>query len=372
MRKSGTACLLLFLSSLSFAQQLQCVQGVADYDFWLYLPEKEILNSRPPVLLFLHGQNLCGSNLKYLTEGKTKGGVKKPPYGAICEIKNRGREFPAIVVGPQFPEGSRWEPDKVITVLNYIQRKYKTDTARVYVTGMSAGGFGTLHLAGKYTHRITAAAALCGGGDVGDACNLARIPLWVLCGTNDSKYFVEQSKMITDAIKKCGGENLRYSSLRGKNHSDMEEYFRTTDTLYNWLFSQRKQGAAVAKNNTRTQQQAAEQKQPEAKPQKRKTEKAYYVVNIIAVSRLSMAKAKVSELKKKGYDAGYLWIPDYASLSGKKLYTVYIGTYATQRECEKATESLRKKFHDAYGSKVSQENESVFITGVGKVAITQK
>lgn len=353
------------------AQQLQCVRDVADYDFWLYLPDKEILDSKPPVLLFLHGQNLCGSNLKYLTEGKTKGGAKKPPYGAICEIKNRGREFPAIVIGPQFPEGSRWEPDKLITVLDYIQRKYKTDTTRVYVTGMSAGGFGTLHLAGKYTHRITAAAALCGGGDVNDACNLSRIPLWVLCGTNDSKYFVEQSKIITEAIKKCGGENLRYSSLRGKNHSDMEEYFRTTDTLYNWLFSQRKQGVAVAENKKNKEATVSEEKTTEAKPQKSKKEKAFYVVNIIAVSRESVARAKVAELKKKGYDAGYLWIPDYASLSGKKLYSVYIGKYDTQQECEKATEKLRKKFSDAYGSKVSQEKESVFIKGVGKVAVTK-
>src|SRR5687767_13954304 len=94
---------LLLLSSVipSVAQELKCVKGAADYDFWLYLPEKDILDSKPPILLFLHGQNLCGSNLKYLTEGCTKKGDRKPPYGAICEIKNRGRDFPAIVIGPQ-------------------------------------------------------------------------------------------------------------------------------------------------------------------------------------------------------------------------------------------------------------------------------
>ncbi len=371
--------LLFFFISSAQAQQLQCVRGVADYDFWLYLPEKSIDGTKPPVLLFLHGQNLCGSNLKYLTEGKTKGNTKKPPYGAICEIKNRGREFPAIVAGPQFPEGSRWEPDKLIGVLNYIQKKYDTDTSRVYVTGMSAGGFGTLHLAGKYTHRITAAAALCGGGEVADACNLARIPLWVLCGTADSKYFVLQSKMITDAIKQCeGGNQLRYSSLRGKTHSDMEEYFRTTDTLYNWLFSQRKTSVSTPdkKNDsdlvTKASHNDAQQTTETRSQEKTKKSSAFYVVNIIAVSRESTAKAKAAELKKKGHHSGYLWIPDYASLSGKKLYTVYIGPYSTQKDCETATERLKKKYPGAYGSKVSQEKESVYITGTGKTAVTSK
>jgi len=364
---------LFYLSLSAFAQQLQCLRGVADYDFWLYLPEKKSAGEKPPVLLFLHGQNLCGSNLKYLTEGKTKGSLKKPPYGAICEIKNRGREFPAIVVGPQFPEGSNWNPDKLIDVLNYIQKKYDTDTSRVYVTGMSAGGFGTLRLAGKYTHRITAAAALCGGGDVEDACNLARIPLWVLCGTNDSKYFVAQSKMITDAIKQCdGGNQLRYSSLRGKTHSDMEEYFRTTDTLYNWLFSQRKTLASVP-NEKQDAVAKPSQQQAEAQPkEKTKKSKAFYVVNIIAVSRESTAKAKAAELKKKGYASGYLWIPDYASLSGKKLYTVYIGPFSTQKDCESATEKFKKIYSGTYGSKVSQEKETVFIKGVGEVAVKSK
>lgn len=355
------------------AQELKCVTGVADYDFWLYLPEKSVLKSTPPVLIFLHGQNLCGSNLKYLTEGKLKGSVKKPAYGAICEIKNRGREFPAIVVGPQFPEGSFWEPEKLLDVLNYIQRKYDTDTSRVYVTGMSAGGFGTLRFAGKYPERVTAAAALCGGGDLEDACNLARIPLWVMCGTSDSKYFVTQSKQIAGAIKNCnGGKLLRFNMLKGKSHSDMEKYFRTTDTLYNWLFSQRK-GELQEKKKTAVAAQKEKSSNAEAyQAGKTKKDNPFYVVNIVAVSRESVAKAKVAELKKAGNTAGYLWIPDYPSLSGKPLYTVYIGPYQTQKDCEAATEKLRKKYKDAYGSKVSHENESVYIKGIGDVVTNAK
>jgi len=357
--------LSFFIATLAMSQNLQCVRGVADYDFWLYLPDKNVMQSQPPVLLFLHGQNLCGSNLKYLTEGKMRNGVKKPPYGTICEIKNRGKEFPAIVVGPQFPEGSHWEPDKLLTVLNYIQREYVTDESRVYVTGMSAGGFGTLRFAGKYPDRVTAAAALCGGGDAEDACNLAKVPLWVMCGTNDSKYFVSQSKAIASAIRQCDGSLLRFNMLPGHNHSDMEKFFRTTDTLYNWLFNQWKTTDLAASVNEKN-------KKKTISPTASAKNEAFYIVSIMAVSKESKAKAKAAELKKQGYNAGYLWIPDYASLSGKKLYTVYIGTYSTQEACEKATEKFRKIYSDAYGTKVSQERENIFIKGIGKVAVTKK
>lgn len=363
---------IIFIPNV-FSQQLQCVKAAAAYDFWLYLPEKNIMESKPPVLIFLHGRNLCGSNLKYLTEGKTKGNVKKPAYGAICEIKNRGKNFPAIVVGPQFPEGSSWEPDKLLTVLNYIQQKYDTDTSRVYVTGMSAGGFGTLHFAGKYPDRVTAAAALCGGGNIEDACNLSQIPLWLMCGTDDSKYFVTQSKEIASAIRRCnGGPLLRFNMLSGQNHSDMEKYFRTTDTLYNWLFSQRK--ISSQKETEFIAKASGNNSNPASKPEtgKNKKHSPFYIVSVMAVSKENKAKAMAADLKKKGYPSGYLWIPDYASLSGKKLYSVYIGTYATQNECEAATEELRKVFPDAFGTEVSQNTRNVYITGIGKVATTQK
>ncbi len=359
--------LSFLIAAQAMPQNLQCVRGVADYDFWLYLPAMDVMTSNPPVLIFLHGQNLCGSNLKYLTEGKNTGKGKKPPYGAICEIKNRGKEFPAIVVGPQFPEGSRWEPEKLLTVLNYIQKEYNTDEARVYVAGMSAGGFGTLRFAGKYPERVTAAAALCGGGDAEDACNLAKVPLWVMCGTNDSKYFVSQSKAIASAIRQCdGGKFLRFNMLPGHNHSDMEKYFRTTDTLYNWLFSQRKTTNLMASINKKNQKKSISP----ATISKKTAD--FYVVSAIAVSKEGKAKAKAAELKKQGYDSGYLWIPDYTSLSGKNLFMVFIGKYSNQKECEEATEKFRKIYPDAFGTKVSQEKESVFIKGVGKVAVTKK
>jgi translation initiation factor IF-1 len=98
----------------------------------------------------------------------------------------------------------------------------------------------------------------------------------------------------------------------------------------------------------------------------------FYILNVAAVSTNNEAELKSKELIRKGYSAGFLWIPDYASLSGAKLYSVYIGPFATQYECEVATDKYKKLFPGSYGLLVSQDNKRVQINGVGKVAVTEK
>jgi hypothetical protein len=98
---------------------------------------------------------------------------------------------------------------------------------------------------------------------------------------------------------------------------------------------------------------------------------AFYIINVAAIKTESDAKTKVQELKKKGYKSDYLWIPDYASLSGALFYSVYIGPYSTQYDCEVATEEYRKKHTEAYGLLVSQDNKRVQINGIGKVTISE-
>lgn len=99
---------------------------------------------------------------------------------------------------------------------------------------------------------------------------------------------------------------------------------------------------------------------------------AFYIVNVAAVKTESQAIAKATKLKNTGNSSGYLWIPDYASLSGAQFYSVYIGPYSTQYDCEVATEEYRKIHPDAYGLLVSQDRKRVQINGIGKVIVTQK
>jgi hypothetical protein len=96
----------------------------------------------------------------------------------------------------------------------------------------------------------------------------------------------------------------------------------------------------------------------------------FYILNVAAVSTHDEAESKSEELIRKGYSAGFLWIPDYKSLSGAKFYSVYIGPFDTQYECEVATDKYKKIFPGSYGLLVSQESKRVQINGVGKVTVT--
>ena len=199
---------LLFLSNLSTYAQLKPIYSQADYAFWLHLPSDSILKTKPPVLIFLHGKSLSGTDLNR---------VKR--YGIISEIE-KGRKIPAIVVAPQTNNG--WSPEKILSVLQFVQRNFNTDTNRVYVAGMSMGGYGTLNFAGAYPELVTAAVALCGGGNVKDGCNLATVPLWIQHGTLDTAVPISESEKIVRAIKNCnGGENLIYTPLKGADHGDL-------------------------------------------------------------------------------------------------------------------------------------------------------
>ncbi|MFM1946634.1 MAG: hypothetical protein RL207_917 [Bacteroidota bacterium] len=214
---------ILFLSLFSYGQ-LKAIHNQADYPFLLHLPADSILKNNPPVLIFLHGRSLSGNNLEM---------VKK--YGIIHEIE-KGREIPAIVLAPQVPAGQSWEPEKVLSVLRFAQEHFQTDTNRVYVTGMSLGGYGTLDFAGEYPEIVTAAVALCGGGNTRNGCNLSTIPVWIQHGNRDSAVPISESEKMVRSIRACnGGENLKYTVVPGANHGDLERVFRT-DELYDWLF----------------------------------------------------------------------------------------------------------------------------------------
>ena len=218
----------IFLGFTSNAQ-LSAVKGKSSYNYWINLPADSILNDNPPILIFLHGRSLSGTDLN-----------KVKRYGVISEIV-KGRKIPAIVIAPQVKSGNSWNPDKLLTLLQDVQSQYDTDTNRVYVCGMSLGGYGTLHFIGKHPDKLTAGVALCGGGKSSDACNLSKVPLWIQHGTADKPVPVSESRKIVKAIKACGGgKNLTYKEIAGASHGAMEREFRKND-MYDWLFSKLKE-----------------------------------------------------------------------------------------------------------------------------------
>lgn len=176
-----------------------------------------------PVLLFLHGKSLSGTDINR---------VKR--YGVLRAIE-KGRKINAIVIAPQLASGA-WNPDKVAELLNYVHQNYNTDTNRVYVCGMSLGSYGTLHFAGKYPEMVTAAVAICGGGNVKDGCNLAKVPLWIQHGDKDFIVKMSESQKVYDAIKKCNpNADVTLTIIKGGNHAIVENLFHQ-DGMYDWMF----------------------------------------------------------------------------------------------------------------------------------------
>ena len=218
---------LFILSSAFGFSQLKTITNKTTYPFWINVPEKES-TEKQPVLIFLHGKSLSGTDLNRVRR-----------YG-VLRAMDKGRKIPAIVVAPQLAKGS-WNPDNVLEVLEYVKKNYNVDESRIYVCGMSLGGYGTLHFAGKYADKITAAVAICGGGNVSDGCKLGTIPLWIQHGDKDYIVPVSESEKVVNAIRKCNEKaKLIFTIIKGGNHGSVENIFHQ-DAIYNWLFEQKRE-----------------------------------------------------------------------------------------------------------------------------------
>ena len=218
---------LFILTSAFGFSQLKTITNKTTYPFWINVPEKES-TEKQPVLIFLHGKSLSGTDLNRVRR-----------YG-VLRAMDKGRKIPAIVVAPQVAKGN-WNPDKVLEVLEYVKINYNVDESRIYVCGMSLGGYGTLHFAGKYADKITAAVAICGGGNVKDGCKLATIPLWIQHGDVDYIVPMSESKKVVDAIKKCDeNADVTLTIIKGGNHGNVERLFHE-DAMYDWLFQQKRE-----------------------------------------------------------------------------------------------------------------------------------
>ena len=218
---------LFILTSAFGFSQLKTITNKTTYPFWINVPEKES-TEKQPVLIFLHGKSLSGTDLNRVRR-----------YG-VLRAMDKGRKIPAIVVAPQVAKGN-WNPDKVLEVLEYVKKNYNVDESRIYVCGMSLGGYGTLHFAGKYADKITAAVAICGGGNVKDGCKLATIPLWIQHGDVDYIVPMSESKKVVEAIKKCDeSADVTLTIIKGGNHGNVERLFHE-DAMYDWLFKQKRE-----------------------------------------------------------------------------------------------------------------------------------
>ncbi len=198
------------------------------YNFWVSVPDTyEMGQDTMPVIVFLHGHSLCGSDLNR---------VRK--YGCLDAI-SMGRDINALIIAPQNP-GGPWNAKKVMDVIEYVQEHYAMDTNRISLVGMSLGGYGTFEVAATYPEKFSAAMALCGGSSRKDFCGLNKLPLWIIHGTADKDVPISQSEKIVAAMKACGPTKLlRFDRFKGVNHSQLAKMFYLPDT-YRWLLAHTK------------------------------------------------------------------------------------------------------------------------------------
>lgn len=219
------AVLVLTGIGTSNAQSLIAYKGKVEngYNFWFYRPANE--DGPKPVVIFLHGRSLCGHDMN-----------KVRKYGTIDAIE-KGREIDAYVMAPQNPGGS-WNSEKIMNVLEWVKENNNVDTTRVYVLGMSLGGYGTINLTATYPDKIAAAIALCGGGTKKDYSGLTKVPLWIVHGTADKDVNVRYSDAVVNAMKKFenGTDRLHYDRVKGMSHSVLARVFYLPE-CYEWLMS---------------------------------------------------------------------------------------------------------------------------------------
>ena len=194
------------------------------YNFWIYAPAGSEVGEPLPLLVFLHGASLCGNDLNRVLR-----------YGPLDAVK-RGVDLQAVVVAPQ-NSGGQWNTEKIDCLLEWTLDNYNTDPARVYVLGMSLGGYGTLDFCALYPEKVAAAMALCGGTTLREYDGLEDVPLWIIHGTDDSAVPVSESQKIVDHLRENHLDSrLRYDWLPGGSHGEPSRYFYLPKT-YEWLFA---------------------------------------------------------------------------------------------------------------------------------------
>ncbi|MEM6504276.1 MAG: prolyl oligopeptidase family serine peptidase [Planctomycetota bacterium] len=182
-----------------------------------------------PLLLFLHGAGERGDDLDKV---KAHG----PP-----NMIEKGHDFGAIVVSPQCPAESWWprEVDMLIALLDKLEREHNIDKDRIYVTGLSMGGYGTFALCARQPGRFAAAVPICGGGGYFEARQLAKLPMWVFHGEADRVVPVEESHRMVKYMNEHNGEHAQLTTYPGVGHNSWDPAY-SDEAMWNWLFEQKR------------------------------------------------------------------------------------------------------------------------------------
>jgi len=197
-------------------------------DYLLYLPSGYESKSAWPLILFLHGAGERGDDIEKVKEN------------GLPELIEQGKAFPFIIVSPQCPAGDAWvwKLKSLSKLIDEIAAQYKVDQDRIYVTGLSMGGFGTWALAAYNPERFAAIIPICGGGELTSVPRLKRLPVWAFHGAKDDIVPIERSREMVDALTKAQG-TAKLTVYPELGHDSWTATYDNPE-VYKWLLEQKR------------------------------------------------------------------------------------------------------------------------------------
>lgn len=203
--------------------------------YGMFVPKKYNDSGRKwPLIFFLHGAGERGDNVDLVLK-----------HGPLKEALLR-EDFPFLVAAPQCPEPAKGAPPLSITwpqneedllrILKEVETKYRVDTSRVYLTGLSLGGFGSFYMAEKYPDMWAAVAPICGGGEAAKVKAYLNTPFWVFHGKKDTVVPFNRSVEMVDAMKAAGHKDVKITLYPEATHDSWTATYQN-DELYSWFLS---------------------------------------------------------------------------------------------------------------------------------------
>jgi len=209
-------------------------------------PAKVEPGQKYPLILFFHGAGERGDdNTKQLVHGST----------LFTKPENRAK-YPCYVLSPQCPAKYQWvevpwgdktphqqpaEPSEPLRLTRQMLDKFiaehPVDPRRIYVIGLSMGGFGTWDFAARYPDLVAAAVPICAGADNTTATRLKDLPVWAFHGAKDTVVWPERSRSMVEALRKAGNDKVRYTEYSRVGHDSWNRAFAEPELLA-WLFAQ--------------------------------------------------------------------------------------------------------------------------------------
>ncbi len=221
------------------------------YHYQIYVPVSYTSERQWPVILYLHGAGERGNDGLLQTQG-----------GIGLAIRQNPSRYPAIVIFPQAPKDSLWVgvPARVaIAALDEAMKEFKTDSDRVYLTGLSMGGNGTWYIAYRHPSKFAAIVPICGwvapfspwfakfetvvprdssSAFQALARRLSHVPIWIFHGEEDNAVPVEQSRQAAEALRTVSTV-IQYTELPGIGHNSWDAAYGSAKFAA-WLFAQRR------------------------------------------------------------------------------------------------------------------------------------